>query len=237
MSENENINNNINNSTIPKGMKVCKTCGKPIAKNAKVCPNCGAKQKGKFGLIIGIILILLLLSSISGGRKSSTSSSQKKEKEETAVTEEKSVLAEEADDTDAEKIEQEEPEEKTEAEKNLEFIEEYYGDFIVLAQKPLDNYIANYDVPYRRKDWTISKFDSTDTLIGITKVTWENRKWDYVYVGTLNFDESGKVVSITHHYAQIGNEVLLNDGYCDEFFENLAEIEEMFSNEENADSE
>lgn len=80
MSENEN--SNINNSIIPKGMKVCKTCGKPIAKNAKVCPNCGAKQKGKLGLIIGIVVILLIIGAIaSGGGNggSGTSSSASKE--------------------------------------------------------------------------------------------------------------------------------------------------------------
>ena len=82
MSENINSNDNINNGTIPKGMKACKTCGKPIAKNAKVCPNCGAKQKGKLGLIIGIVVILLIIGAIASGGgngSSGTSSSVSKE--------------------------------------------------------------------------------------------------------------------------------------------------------------
>lgn len=150
MSENENINSNINNSTIPKGMKVCKTCGKPIAKNAKVCPNCGAKQKGNLGLIIGIILILLLLSAISGGGKSSTNSSQKKEKEETEVTEEKSVSAEEADDTDAEEIEQEEQKEGTVNQEKMEPKDEAVNQEETEKDNIQEEPVSNDD----KADWT-----------------------------------------------------------------------------------
>lgn len=63
-------NKNIQENEIPKGMKKCKTCGKPVAKNAKVCPNCGAKQKGGIGkIIIIVIAVLILLGLLSGGKK------------------------------------------------------------------------------------------------------------------------------------------------------------------------
>ena len=65
-------NENINNRQIPKGMKACKTCGKPIAKKAKVCPNCGAKQKGKLPFIISVIIVLALIGILAGGNKDSS---------------------------------------------------------------------------------------------------------------------------------------------------------------------
>lgn len=82
-------NENINGGAVPKGMKACKTCGKPIAKNAKVCPNCGAKQKGKLGLIIGIVVALLVIGAVASGGKggsgtSGTASKTDNEKTETA---------------------------------------------------------------------------------------------------------------------------------------------------------
>lgn len=76
MDEN-NINGTINDGPLPKGMKVCKTCGKRIAKNAKTCPHCGAKQKGKLGLIVIIIIVLLLFfAAVGRGGSSSDSSSE-----------------------------------------------------------------------------------------------------------------------------------------------------------------
>ena len=63
-------NKNIQENEIPKGMKKCKTCGKPVAKNVKVCPNCGAKQKGGIGkIVIIVIAVLILLGLLSGGKK------------------------------------------------------------------------------------------------------------------------------------------------------------------------
>lgn len=62
---------------IPKGMKKCKTCGKVIAKSAKRCPACGAKQKGKAGLIIGIVVLLIIIAGVGGsGGKSKKESSE-----------------------------------------------------------------------------------------------------------------------------------------------------------------
>lgn len=47
------------------------------------------------------------------------------------------------------------------------------------------------------------------------------------YVGTLNFDDSGKVVSATPHYIEVLGQVLGDDGYCTDIFiksENYQEI-------------
>lgn len=45
MSENENITTEEIKEPLPKNMKLCKACGKQIAKSAKRCPSCGAKNK------------------------------------------------------------------------------------------------------------------------------------------------------------------------------------------------
>ena len=44
---NENEKDIQENEVMKKGMKTCKTCGSPIAKNAKVCPKCGARFDGQ----------------------------------------------------------------------------------------------------------------------------------------------------------------------------------------------
>lgn len=49
----------------PKKMKICTTCGKPIARSAKSCPYCGAKQKKSllkrpWFWILVILLILMI---------------------------------------------------------------------------------------------------------------------------------------------------------------------------------
>lgn len=79
--------NNVNNSTtiIPKGMKACRVCGKPVAKSAKVCPNCGAKQKGnKLLIIIGVIVVLGIIGAAMGGNKKTNTGSTAQTADETA---------------------------------------------------------------------------------------------------------------------------------------------------------
>lgn len=52
----------------PKTMKICKTCGKAIAKNAKSCPYCGGKNKKpiyKRKLFI-LIVVLVVIGAVAG---------------------------------------------------------------------------------------------------------------------------------------------------------------------------
>lgn len=56
----------------PKTMKLCKSCGQPIAKKAKVCPNCGAKNKKPlfkkplFWILIVLVVIIIGAAASSG---------------------------------------------------------------------------------------------------------------------------------------------------------------------------
>ncbi len=44
------------------------------------------------------------------------------------------------------------------------------------------------------------------------------------YVGTLNFDDSGKVVSATPHYIEVLGQVFGDDGYCTDIFDKIREL-------------
>ena len=48
-------------------LKLCKHCGKEIAKSAKKCPHCGGKNSGIVGPIVGILFILFLAVGLFGG--------------------------------------------------------------------------------------------------------------------------------------------------------------------------
>lgn len=47
--------------------KICKTCGKEIAKSAKVCPNCGAKKKSPIKYVILAVIALVIIGAFAGG--------------------------------------------------------------------------------------------------------------------------------------------------------------------------
>ena len=72
--------------------------------------------------------------------------------------------------------------------------------------------------------WTIAMFDDQNAVIGMTDITYDNQQGQYIYVGTLNFDDSGKVVSAKPHYLEVNGTVLGDDGYCDDVFETLKQL-------------
>lgn len=57
-------------------MKLCKTCGKEVAKSAKVCPNCGANLKTgifkKVGIGFGIIIVICIIIGVTNSNGSDT---------------------------------------------------------------------------------------------------------------------------------------------------------------------
>ncbi len=77
--------------------KICKYCKTEIPKDAKICPNCRKKQKGKLGLIIGIIVVVLILAAAFGGGKGADSSSNTTptDKADTTVTKDSTEASEE----------------------------------------------------------------------------------------------------------------------------------------------
>lgn len=72
--------------------------------------------------------------------------------------------------------------------------------------------------------WTIAMFDDQNVVIGMTDITYDNQQGQYIYVGTLNFDDIGKVVGAQPHYLEVNGTVLGDDGYCDDVFDTLRQL-------------
>ena len=104
------------------------------------------------------------------------------------------------------------------------FISEHSYEIVAAATLSLDNFITGYDISLAPQLWTIAKFDSTNTVIGMTDIKYNGVVGKYVYVGTLQLDGSGKVVSATPHYVEVNGTVLGDDGYCKDVFATIAAL-------------
>ncbi len=112
--------------------------------------------------------------------------------------------------------------ETSEEESKTDFVTEHDNEIIAAAKMTLDNYITDYDMSLAAQRWTIAKFDETDTtVIAATEITYGGVTGTYYFVGTMNLDDSGKVVSATPHYLEVNGTVLGDDGYCDEVFDKI----------------
>lgn len=107
---------------------------------------------------------------------------------------------------------------------NKGFIEKHDNEIVVAAKLALDNFISGYHMSLAPQRWILAKFDETDTVIGMTEITYNNQKGQYIYVGTLEIDDSGKVVSAKPHYLEVNGTVLGDDGYCDEVFDKIKQL-------------
>lgn len=123
---------------------------------------------------------------------------------------------------DEEPIETESSETESDEDTNKEFIARYETDIVVAAEMTLDNFISGYKLSLAPQKWTIAKFDSSETtVIAISDIKYGGEKGTYIYVGTLNINDSGKVESATPHYLEVNGVVLGDDGYCDDVFDQL----------------
>ena len=129
--------------------------------------------------------------------------------------------------TEEEEVQEEveEPIQDAGASDNSEYIKKYENDIVVAAKMALDNFITGYKMSLAPQNWTIAKFDDNDAVIAMTDITYKGASGKYLYVGTLNIDDSGKVISAKPHYLEVDGVVLGDDGYCDDVFD----IVESFS--------
>lgn len=106
---------------------------------------------------------------------------------------------------------------------NEDIIAKYDNEIVVAAKMALDNFVdeSQYDMSLAPQRWTLARFDDNGAVIGMTEVTYSGSKCNYLYVGTLNFDASGKVASAKPHYLELNGTVLGDDGYCDDVFDKL----------------
>lgn len=171
------------------------------------------KPAVKYG-IIAVAWIVYLLIGLSGGSSDTTS---------TETTKEEAIVVEQQTETPVveEKTEVPVVEEKPAEEENIAV--KYDNDFVASAKMTLDRFIANYDLSLAPQRWTIAKFDDTDTLIGMTDITYQDRVGKFIFVGTLNI-ENDKVTSVTPHYIEVNGEVLGDDNYCDDVFDTIRNL-------------
>lgn len=109
-----------------------------------------------------------------------------------------------------------------------EFCNKYATDFIVGASMTLDRYISNYDMSLAPQKWKLAKFDETDTILGTTEITYNNKKGSFQFVGTLEFN-GDKVTAVKPHYIFVIDEVLGDDGYCDDYFSALNDLSQLLN--------
>lgn len=97
-----------------------------------------------------------------------------------------------------------------------------YAEFITIVEKMSDEYVANYKAPWGKDGWTFANFDDTGKIVATTKYTFENadEKQDVFCV----FARDGE--KMFGHYLSIGGKVYIDDGTCDDFFENIASLSE-----------
>ncbi len=108
---------------------------------------------------------------------------------------------------------------------NKEFISQHETEIVAVANMSLDRFISDYKLSLAPQNWTIAKFDSSETTVmAMTDITYKSVKGKYIYVGTLDVNSSGKVEGATPHYLEVNGVVLGNDGYCDEVFDKLKSL-------------
>lgn len=128
----------------------------------------------------------------------------------------------------------EEPTEETTTEEKTEepteepdIIKKYDNDIVVAASMALDQFITDYDISLAPQRWTLAKFDDTETtVIATTDISYKGENGKYIYVGTLNINDSGKVESAKPHYLEVNGEVLGDDGYCTDVFDKVKSLEQ-----------
>lgn len=182
-------------------------------------------KKWWFWVIIAVLVI--------GGLGSLASSDESDEKSEKKVVETENKKSE--DDSEEKKDENKETDE-SDSESNQDgdsgesdeedFIKKYETEIVVAADMALERFIADFDISLVPQNWTLAMFDDQNAVIGITEVTWKSVKYQYIYVGTLIFNDEGKVEGAKPHYLQLGDNILGDDGYCNEVFDIIRQMTE-----------
>lgn len=107
------------------------------------------------------------------------------------------------------------------------YIKEYKNVIVVCAKQTLDKHIANYEMSLAPQKWNLSVFDEDDNVYASTSVTWQDRVYQYIFIGQLKFDEDGEATGSSGHFLALGDEILYNDHYADDFLELVGFVEEQ----------
>lgn len=110
------------------------------------------------------------------------------------------------------------------------FISNHENEIVAVAKMALDRFISDYEMSLAPQLWKITVFDDSGAIMAKTDMTYNGINGEYIYVGTLNISNSGKIESAKPHYIYAMGTVLGDDGYCNDFFETINGIINAYNN-------
>ncbi|MBR6160032.1 MAG: DUF4190 domain-containing protein [Lachnospiraceae bacterium] len=95
---------------------------------------------------------------------------------------------------------------------------------IAAASIAANSFLSDYQMSLAPQNWSLAKYDDTDTVLGITEITYNGKKGYFIYVGTLQMNDAGKIQDATTHYLKVNGEVMSDDGYCEDVSATISEL-------------
>ena len=165
------------------------------------------KNKKALKITIGVLVAIGILGSIFSGDNS------KKEAKDVEVVE----VAEEV-----EEVQAEESEEKIEETDVYGWTSNDKIKFRTVTETIADKFLTKYKTPWGNDDWTFVKFDDNGKVLVTTDITIKDTsvKQPILCIFTWNPENE----SYIGHFFAMGNVVYYDDGSCDEFFNQLIEM-------------
>ena len=112
---------------------------------------------------------------------------------------------------------------------NVPFVEKYKTDIVVATAMTINNFTQEYNFSLAVQNWTVALFDDAGAVIAMVSAENKSSKQSeniiVVLTPVMNDD---KMTESNGHLIWIGNQILYDDGYCDEFFENIDDILDLF---------
>lgn len=192
-------------------------------KNTKEVKEKKPFYKKKWFAALAIIVVLGAV----GGAFGSDSESSKTAENDTSIVSETNTNRESI--VEAKAVESKEAaSEETDA---SGFTMDDHVNMMTISQQIMDRYLTGYKTPWSDKDWVFAKFDDEGAVMVTTdlEVKDTSLKQDMICIFTYDPSDPDNVM-FTEHFLSVGNQVLSDDGYADEFFANLNSV---FSNGNN----
>ncbi len=91
-----------------------------------------------------------------------------------------------------------------------------------ISKQILDKYLTGYKAPWGERDWTFAAFDDQGVVMVGTDLGLKDTSMKQKTYCIFKYDATDpEKVMFTEHFTAVGDTVLYDDGYCDEFFANL----------------
>lgn len=108
-----------------------------------------------------------------------------------------------------------------------------YQEFRSITWTMSDKYVANYKKFFSDPDtWKYAKFDDEGKIMVTTSYAFKNSNEKQYVISIFtrgdDKDNDGVADSFSPHFLSIGDTIYINDGSCDEFFQNLQESMQYF---------